>query len=245
MKQPRFLQPRLGSKAWLASPSSRGATNYLLTSLAEGSFRPPALARFLTLSSTRSLCQAWLHPGALLQITALHLSIGAIAPRRRRGWVAMSWFLGATHLGLLEDRKRLGLPNTITLLRGNLPALERRLGRWTPVLALASDFIDGKLARSTETETPFGLHADFLADAAFWAWFALHTETSRLAKAAVFAAWVAPVALVGALSIFRGRMIDVPRSPWCRPAAAVQVWLGLRIVRRLFRPQLLTAAVLA
>jgi phosphatidylglycerophosphate synthase len=172
----------------------------------------------------------------LLEVTALHLFVGTIAPRRRRGWVALSWFLGATHLGLLEDRQSLGLPNTITLLRGNLPALEHRLGLWVPVLGLASDFIDGKLARRTETETLFGLHADFLADAAFWAWFALHAETSRVAKAAVFAAWIAPVALVGALSIFRGRMIDVPRSRWFRPAAAVQVWLGIRMVRRWLRP---------
>lgn len=229
------LQPHSGGEPWLDSPSSRGATNTLLAELAAGGFRPRAVARFLVMASRRSARQACLHPRALLELTALHIPVGVLAPRRRRGWVALSWFLGATHLGLLEGRRLLGLPNVITLLRGNLPALDHRLGGWIPLLALASDFADGRLARRTDSRTLFGVHADFLADAAFWTWFAHHTETSRVTKAAIYAAWIAPVAVVTALSFFRGRMIDVPRPRWFRPAAAVQVWLGIRIVREQLR----------
>jgi phosphatidylglycerophosphate synthase len=41
------------------------------------------------------------------------------------------------------------------------------------VFALASDLIDGRIARRSDAVTLFGVHADSLADAAFWTWFAL------------------------------------------------------------------------
>lgn len=190
----------------------------------------------LVVASQRSVDQARARPRALLEVTALHLLLGVCAGTSGRKWVALTWSLAASHLGLLEERRSLGPANIITLLRANLPALEKSLGRWVPVLALISDFVDGKLARATATETSFGQYADFFADTALWTWFSMHYETSRTVRAATFAAWCLPVVLVASVSFARGRMIDVPRSWWFRPAAVVQVLLGARMVRRWFRP---------
>lgn len=91
--------------------------------------------------------------------------------RARLRWVATSWALTALHLGMLEDRSHLGSANALTLVRANLAVTGTPLGRWLPVSALTTDFVDGQLARHTRTETPFGRYADALADTAFWTWF--------------------------------------------------------------------------
>ncbi len=119
---------------------------------------------------------------------------------------------------------------------GPIFRLSRSRGRWAPVFALISDFVDGKLARATGTETSFGQYADFFADAAFWIWFSGRYETSRTICTATFAVWALPVVPVASVSFARGQMIDVPRAWWFRPAAAVQVLLGARMVARWFRP---------
>ncbi|WP_442853296.1 CDP-alcohol phosphatidyltransferase family protein [Arthrobacter sp. H14] len=212
--------------------SSREATNDLLTQLRAGGWRADAWAKLLIMASQRSVDQARARPQALLEVTALHLILGGCAGGHGWKWVALTWSLAASHLGLLEERKSLGPANIITLLRANLPALENTLGRWVPVFALISDFVDGKLARATGTETSFGQYADFFADTALWTWFSLRYETSRTVRTAAFAAWALPVVLVASASFARGKMIDVPRSWWFRPAAAVQVLLGARMVRR-------------
>ena len=46
----------------------------------------------------------------------------------------------------LQERRTMGLPNLLTVARANLPAAAARLGSAVPVLALATDFVDGKLA---------------------------------------------------------------------------------------------------
>jgi len=178
------------------------------------------------------MVQARLRPRALVEATALHLAIAALADRHGRLWVAASWAMTASHLGLLEERKSLGWPNLITLLRANLPALDHTLGRALPALALTSDLLDGKIARATANETPFGKHADFLADTAFWTWFTVRHEASRRAQTLTFLAWAAPVAIIVAASFSQGRLVEIPRSRWLRPSAAVEIILGARLALR-------------
>lgn len=140
-----------------------------------------------------------------------------------------------SHLGLLEKHDDLGLPNLITLFRANLPALENRLGRAGALLALGTDLLDGKLARATHAETTFGKQADFLADTAFWTWYTVRHETSRRARALTLAAWAAPVAGITVASFLQGRLVEIPRSRWLRPSAAVEILIGARVIVRLFR----------
>jgi phosphatidylglycerophosphate synthase len=206
----------------------------LLDGLRRAGWTPRAWAEFLTLAAGRSLVQARLRPRALVEATALHLAIAVLADRRGRLWAAASWAMTASHLGLLEERKGLGLPNLITLLRANLPALDHTVGRVLPALALASDLLDGKLARATANETLFGKHADFLADTAFWTWFTVRHEASGRAQALTFLAWAAPVAILAAASFSQGRLVEIPRSRWLRPSAAVEIVLGVRLLLRSF-----------
>ncbi|WP_049822038.1 CDP-alcohol phosphatidyltransferase family protein [Arthrobacter sp. H41] len=218
-----------------AVPGSREAIDDLLSQLHTGGWGLEAWVGLLVKASQRSVDQARARPQALLEVTALHVLLGVCAGAPGWKWVMVTWSLAASHLGLLEGRKSLGPANIITLMRANLPALENSLGRWVPVLALISDFVDGKLARATGTETSFGQYADFFADTALWTWFSMHYESSRTVRTATFTAWSLPVVLVAFVSFARGRMIDVPRSWWFRPAAAVQVLLGARMIRRWLR----------
>jgi phosphatidylglycerophosphate synthase len=132
---------------------------------------------------------------------------------------------------MLENRRSLGLPNAVTLLRANLAATGGPV-RWLPVAALASDLMDGHLARRIGSETAFGAHADSLADAAFWTWFVLRHEPSRRVRIAALAAWAAPVVIVTTASMGRGRMMDAPRPAVLRPAAAMQALVTARAVLR-------------
>jgi phosphatidylglycerophosphate synthase len=212
--------------------TSRAATDELLAGLRAGRWRPPAWARFAALSAGRSVQQARTHPRALAELTALHAVFAVLAGRPGRRWTAVSWLLAVSHLGMLEARPSLGLPSAVTMLRANLPAIWRGPQRWLPAVALASDLADGRLARRTGGETPFGAQADALADAAFWTWFVIHHEPSRRVRTAALAAWAAPVAMVTAGSIQRGRMLDAPRPVMLRPAAAMQAIIAVRTLVR-------------
>lgn len=214
----------------LAQASSRAATDELLAGLRAGRWRSRAWARFLARSAWRSVHQARRRPRALAELAVLHAVFAALAGRRGRTWTAVSCALAVSHLGMLEARSSLGLPNAVTLLRGNLAVLGGGLGRWRAVLALASDLLDGRLARRAGTETSFGAHADSLADAAFWTWFARRYERSRRVRIAALAAWGVPVVAVTATSIWRGRMLDTPRPVLLRPAAAMQAVVAVRAV---------------
>lgn len=195
-----------------------------------------AWLHFLDRSTRRSLRQALQHKRAFAETTALHVVLGAVADPRRRGWVAVSWIMAITHLGLLEERTSIGLPNTLTLIRANLPALESRLRVGVPVLALVTDLLDGKISRATATVTRFGQQADFLADTAVWVWFTLRHETSRWLRAATFTTWLGTVAAVTVVSFAGGKMKDIPRSRWVRPAGALEVLIGVRVVYKLIHP---------
>ncbi|MBT2674105.1 CDP-alcohol phosphatidyltransferase family protein [Streptomyces sp. ISL-14] len=212
---------------------SRAATNALLGPLKQDHWRPHAVARFLWLATGRSVRQAARRPRALAQITALHgLLLSLTRTRQERRWVATSWALGALHLGLLEHRDRLSPADALTLIRGNLPATAVGSSRVSGVLAIASDFADGRLARHQATESPFGDYADSFADAAFWTWLVLWHEPSRTVRAAAIAAWALPIATVTALAVSRGAMPERPRPALLRPAAAMQ---GIVAVRHLSR----------
>ncbi|MBG0739376.1 CDP-alcohol phosphatidyltransferase family protein [Paeniglutamicibacter antarcticus] len=131
---------------------------------------------------------------------------------------------------MLEDRGTLGVANSLTLIRANLPALENRLGNAVPIVALATDWLDGRFSRATGTETRFGRQADFLADTALWTWFTLRHESNWWLRTATFAAWGASAAAVTTASFAGGAMKDMPRFRWVRPAATLQVITGLRIL---------------
>lgn len=213
--------------------SSRAATDELLAALRAGRCRPAAWARFLISSARRSAGQAAARPRALTEVTVLHAALALAAGRPGRRWVAASWAMAATHLGMLEDRDSLGPANLVTLLRANLPALSGAAGldglaRWLPALALASDLADGRIARRSGTVTAFGQHADSLADASFWTWFALRHEPSRHVRILTLAAWAVPVLAVTAASVSHGRMTDPPRPAVLRPAAAMQAVIAVR-----------------
>jgi phosphatidylglycerophosphate synthase len=211
--------------------ASRAATDELLAGLRGGRWRPAAWARFAALSARRSVHQARRHPRALAEVTVLHASFALLAGRRGRRWTAASWLLAASHLGMLENRRSLGLPNAVTLLRANLAAIGGPV-RWLPVTALASDLIDGRLARRMGSETAFGAYADSLADTAFWTWFVLRHEPRRGVRITALAVWAVPVVIVTTASIGRGRMVDAPRPAVLRPAAAMQALVAARAVLR-------------
>lgn len=226
---------RAPSSAGVIAPRSRAATNELLAQARDSGWHLGAWARVLYAVGARSVGQARLRPRALFEVTALHVLFALIAGRGGWRWTVVTWSFAVTHLGLLEDRKSLGLANTLTLMRANLPAADHALGEWVPTLALISDFADGKLARATGTESSFGQYADFLADTALWTWFSARHEPSRALRWATCAAWMAPVVIVLSGSVIRGRIIDVPRVWWFRPAATVQMLLGTRVALRWLR----------
>ncbi|MDQ0381429.1 CDP-alcohol phosphatidyltransferase family protein [Amycolatopsis thermophila] len=211
-------------------PDSRAATNALLAGLRQGRWQPRAWTSFLLDATRRSIRQARLRPRALGEITVLHLVFAAAGRRRRPVWTVVSWALAVSHLGMLEDRRSLGVADVVTLTRANLPAIS--VGWAVPVVAPASDLADGRLAHGLSTPSRFGAAADSLADAAFWAWFALRHEPSRRIWTAALVAWVAPVIAVTTVGLGRGRMVDAPHPAVVRPAAAMQAVLAVRAVLR-------------
>lgn len=213
----------------LDESDSRAATDELMRALRANGYTPAAWSQFLVRATRRSVRQAVVHRRALIESSVLHAGLGVVADPRHRAWVAVSWLFTVSHLGMLERRGGLGVANTLTLLRANLPALENRLGNSVPVLALATDWLDGRISRATDTETRFGRQADFLADTAVWTWFTLRHEPNGLLRAATFAAWGSTVVAVTAASFAGGAMRDIPRSRWIRPAAALQVIIAARI----------------
>ena len=206
---------------------SRAATDGLLRGLKAGGWGPASWGRFLMATTVRSAEQAAAHPRAAAELTALHGALAAVAFRRgARWWVTTSWVLAVTHLGMLGPRRSIGIASVVTIVRANLPAVVG-YRPWLGAAAAATDKVDGIVARRVGP-TFFGHYADALADAAFWAWFARRSGTSRRLVAVAGAAWVAPVVAVTAGSFASGRMVEAPRPRLLRPAAALQVVLAAR-----------------
>jgi hypothetical protein len=206
---------------------SRAFTDAALAELRGARWAPAGWARFVARVTTRSAEQVAQHPRAATEATAVHAAFLVASRGRSRMWILSSWAMTITHLGLLGPHSSLGWPNAVSLARANLPATGRRLGRWLGLVALASDKLDGTLARRT-APTMFGFYADSLADAAFWTWFSAWHNPNRLIRAAALTAWVAPVATLGAASLAQGKMVESPRPARLRPAAAMQAALALR-----------------
>lgn len=213
----------------LGQEQSRQATNALLAQLRSGRFSAGAWGRFVRQTLARSADQAWRHPRALGELSVLHLAIAAACPPSRRRWVASSWLLAVTHLGMLGPARSIGAANVVSLLRANLPAIGSGQP-WLGMVAMATDKADGLLARRAGP-THFGHYADSLADSAFWVSFAWRNERSRPLVLASLAAWALPVAAAAGASFARGQMVEVPRHRLLRPAAAMQVVLAMRALR--------------
>jgi len=203
----------------------------ILAELAAGRFGPAAWTTFLGHSLARSIAQAGKRPLAVTEVTALHLLAGAAGSWR---WAAVSWFLCITHLGLLGDRSTLGWPNRLTLLRSLLPSLAPA-SRWTSLVALTTDFVDGRLARRGD-ESAFGAFADPIADGVFWSWYALRWEPNRGLRWAPITLFAATTAAIAAAYFARARTVDYPRLMAVRYASgATQVMLALRGMRSVAR----------
>ena len=218
-----------------AESPSRAVTDRLLSDLRRDGLRPGGWARFLTNASVQSCRDAAERPHALLQVTALHAGFAAGRVERGRAglaWIGFSWALTVAHLGLLEGRGGVGVADLLTLTRANLPAVAPRARAAVAAAAVATDVVDGPLARWSGTTTPFGRDADSLADAVFWTWYASRHEPSRLVRFLIWTAWGMPVVAVTGLSIARGRMVEPPRPRCLRPAATLQAVLLARALRR-------------
>lgn len=224
---------REGSK-WFASRApiersaeSRKFVDEVLGDLSSRRFVLTAWGEFIGRSLVRSVAQIRLRPAAAVEVTVLHL----LAAGGRRWWAVGSWLLCITHLGLLGERSRFGWPNRLTLLRALLPSVVPP-ARWTPLVAMATDVADGRLARGGESSA-FGAFADPIADGVFWSWFALRREPNRWLRWAPLAVFVASLASISVAYFARGRAIDYPRPVAIRYAsAAAQVMITLRSLRQ-------------
>ena len=210
------------------SPEGREFVDDVLHELAAHRFGLRAWARFFGRSIVRSVNQIRIRPAAAIEVTAIHLL--ACGARGRWRWAVASWSLSITHLGLLGERSALGWPNRLTLLRALLPALVPD-SHWTSLVALATDFADGRLARRGN-ESPFGAFADPIADGAFWSWFAWHWEPGRWLRWGPLTLFAVSTGAIAATYFARGRAIDYPRPVALRYlSAATQVLLTVRALR--------------
>jgi phosphatidylglycerophosphate synthase len=215
---------------WLAnrdaierSAESRRFVDEILGDLSSRHFVPSAWRDFLSRSLVRSVTQIRIRPAAATEVTVLHL----IASAGNRSWAFGSWLMCITHLGLLGERSTLGWPNRMSLLRALLPALAPN-SRWTSLVALATDFSDGRIAHGRE-ESAFGAFADPIADGAFWSWYALNWEPNRWLRWVPITLFASSVAGISAAYLARGRSIDYPRLEAIRYASATaQILLTLR-----------------
>lgn len=209
---------------------SRAFVDEILRELRASRWSARGWSRFLWRSTVRSAAQAPCHPRAAAELTIAH---AALLARSRRPWAAATWALAITHLGLLaEGEDTVGWASRVTLVRANLPALVTGAAPWTGIVALATDRIDGRLARRAG-ETAFGAYADALADVAFWTWFAHRHERDRRVRLLATTVWLTPATLVTLAYLLSGRSVDYPRPAAVRTlSVGMQVLLTLRALTR-------------
>jgi hypothetical protein len=219
---------------WLAhrdpiarSADSRRFVDQILAELAAGRFGATSWSSFISRSLVRSVAQARRRPVAATEVTAFHLLAGAAGSWR---WALVSWFISISHLGLLGHRATLGWPNRLTLLRALLPSLAPA-SRGTSLIALATDFIDGRLARNG-AESAFGAFADPIADGVFWSWYALRWERNPWLRWVPITLFAGSTAVISVAYFARGRAIDYPRPIAVRYlSGATQIIFALRALR--------------
>ncbi len=196
----------------------------VLGDLSSRRFSPAAWGAFIARSLVRAVAQLRIRRAAAAEVTILHVLAAAAGSR---WWALGSWFLCISHLGLLGERSRLGWPNRLTLLRALLPSLAPA-SRWTSLVAMATDFADGHLARRGE-ESAFGAYADPIADGAFWSWYALRWEPNRLLRWVPITLFAASVTGISVAYFARGRSIDYPRPMSVRyGSSAAQILFTIR-----------------
>jgi len=212
-------------------PGARRFADSALADLRASRWSVGGWGRFLAASLARSWEDAGRQRCALAEISAGHL---AAAARRPGPWVLGSWAMAVTHLGLLGDTPRgLGWANRLTLLRANLPALAPEAPAWLGLVALATDLLDGGIARRTGGATAFGGYGDALADIAFWTWYALRHEDDAALRGLCIGVWLAPATVVTVADLSLGRAVDYPRPVGIRNlSVALQLVLTLRAVSR-------------
>ena len=153
--------------------------------LRDGGYTPRAIARFLAASQRRTHEQRAARPATARRMRAW-IAAGAAAwaglalarrepfATRTRGfvaWWALTWLMLDWHIGMLETvdgtPRNLGRADACTLVRVWLvPAAAGAPRPWICALALASDGLDGVLARR-DGPTRIGRDLEGLADAAF------------------------------------------------------------------------------
>ena len=210
-------------------PDTRDFLDRVLGDLRAEHFSLGAWARFGAACTVRSWQQCLRHPVALSELVAAHCLLATI----RRTWLLpISFLLCATHLGLLGERDRLGAADPVSLLRATLPIVLTRRPAWAGAVALATDALDGPVARRTRSASAFGAYLDALADVIFWTWFS-RAETAPWLRRLALAVWPAPAAAITAAYFMRGRPLDYPRLTAARwISAAMQVALaGPALVR--------------
>jgi hypothetical protein len=211
-------------------PESTRFVDDILSELAAERFAASASVRFLGRSLIRSAAQARIRQAAAAEVTAIHLAAAARSMR----WALVSWLLCITHLGLLGDRRSLGWPDRLTLLRALLPAVAPDT-RWTAPIALATDFLDGRLARGG-SGSAFGEFADPIADGIFWSWFGLRWERNPWLRWLPISLFTGSVAGIAAAYFARGRTVDYPRPMAVRyVSSALQILFTVRSLRRATR----------
>jgi CDP-alcohol phosphatidyltransferase-like enzyme len=222
----------LANRGAIARPrDSRQFVDDILAELAARHFAPTAWVRFMGRSLARSVDEVRIRPTAAAELTAIHLVAGAAGSWR---WALTSWFLCITHLGLLGDSPSLGWPNRLTLLRALLPSLAPHWPK-ASVIALATDFADGRLARAGG-KSAFGAFADPIADGVFWSWYALRWEHNSWLRWVPITLFTGSTAAIATGYFARGRTIDYPRPMAVRYlSAAVQIMLAVRTVRLIVR----------
>lgn len=153
--------------------------------LRDGGFSPRAIVRFLAASGQRGREQRAARPATARRMRAW-IAVGAAAwaalalarhepfAGRTRSfaiWWALTWLMLDWHIGMLETEegvpRNLGPADACTLVRVWLvPAAAGEPRPWICALALASDGLDGALARR-HGPTRIGRDLEGLADAAF------------------------------------------------------------------------------
>ena len=208
------------------SAESRAFVDQALADLCSDRRRPRAWLKFLWRCGVRSAEQVQAHPLAALEVTVLHLCMAPMGRRSRLG-LAVSWAMALTHLGLLgPEAHSIGPANALSMLRANLPS-----GRFAPMIAIATDIADGRLARLT-TATAFGAYADPLADVVFWTRHAWTHQKSHVLRTLVLATWLLPVIVIGGAYFARGQTVDYPRPLLVRRlSAGLQCVLAARALR--------------
>lgn len=224
----------------LRTPAVAAWTSVQLTVLSASLASPTVWASFLRQSFLRSRQDAGELPALRRSLRIWMFLAGgtlllfrAIASRRFPSGVSVGWVTGMSllaewHLGMIPTRDNpspttLAPSNRLTLLRALLPAVflgvyGRGQGSARAVAAiggLATDLLDGLLARRTRMQTHFGAVADPLADTVVWITLALTARGGHFPRVLAWLTCVRygmPIIVSLAATLRQGATFDWARS---------------------------------